>query len=83
MAKKNDSENKAPRNNKHQVTAERKARKILKSSGLNALKTWADKSFTGGANRKKASRSSMKSLSPSVYRDLVLKGEHLNRKMDR
>lgn len=80
MAKSEDSRT---HHNKPSTTAERKARKILKSCGLRFFKTWADQAFTGGKNRKKGSRGSLKSLSPSMYKECIAKGEYLDRKMDK
>ena len=79
------NKNETPTTNKKQtkttVTGARKARRVLKSSGLVYFKEWADKASTGGS-RKNGSRGAFKSDNPTLYRQLVSNGESLNRRMD-
>jgi hypothetical protein len=83
MAKKKVEVAPAPRKNAGtSVTLARKAKRVLQSSGLQYFLQWADKDTTGG-RRKKAARSKFKTDNPRLYKELLAKGERLNRKMDR
>ena len=82
MAKNKNNEAPAPKKSRQTtVTGARKARKVLQSNGLHFFKEWAEKSASGG-RRKNGSRPAFKSDQPSLYRQLVSKGEVMNRRMD-
>jgi hypothetical protein len=76
---KNKNKSEAPaskKNVKTLTTGARKGRKVLQSNGLHYFKAWAEKP---APNRRGAFRMEH----PKLYRELVAKGEALDRRMDR